>query len=41
MAFVRDAGSFRVGELSPWLDAGSRLVVVRRLVREGLLRITR
>jgi lysine-specific demethylase/histidyl-hydroxylase NO66 len=39
MSFVRDATAFRVGELSPWLDAGSRLVVARRLVREGLLRI--
>jgi translation initiation factor RLI1 len=39
MTFVRDARSFRVDELSPWLDAESRLVVARRLVREGLLRI--
>ncbi len=39
MTFVRDHGSFRVVELSPWLDAGSRLVVARRLVREGLLRV--
>jgi bifunctional lysine-specific demethylase and histidyl-hydroxylase NO66 len=39
MTFVRDHGSFRVGELSPWLDAGSRRVVARRLVREGLLRV--
>jgi hypothetical protein len=41
MRFVRDHGSFRVTELSPWLDEESRLVVARRLVREGLLRITR
>jgi hypothetical protein len=41
MTFVRDRGSFRVGDLAPWLDADSRLVVARRLVREGLLRITR
>jgi bifunctional lysine-specific demethylase and histidyl-hydroxylase NO66 len=27
----------RVGELSDWLDAQSRLVLVRRLVREGVL----
>ena len=40
MEFVRDAGSFRIEELSPWLDETSRLVVTRRLVREGLLRIT-
>jgi bifunctional lysine-specific demethylase and histidyl-hydroxylase NO66 len=39
MEFVRDNPSFRVGELAPWLDAESRLVVARRLVREGLLRI--
>ncbi|HEY0774471.1 MAG TPA: cupin domain-containing protein [Nocardioidaceae bacterium] len=39
MEFVRDNTSFRVGELAPWLDAESRLVVARRLVREGLLRI--
>ena len=39
MAFVRDNPTFTVGELAPWLDAGSRLVVARRLVREGLLRI--
>ncbi|HEU4514941.1 MAG TPA: cupin domain-containing protein [Nocardioidaceae bacterium] len=41
MAFVRDHTSFRVGDLSPWLDTESRLVVARRLVREGLLRIRR
>lgn len=39
MAFVRDHDRFRVGELAPWLDEASRLVVTRRLVREGLLRI--
>ena len=39
MRFVRDHRSFRVEELSPWLDASSRVVVARRLVREGLLRI--
>ena len=41
MAFVRDHAAFRVAELSPWLDPQSRLVVTRRLVREGLLRIAR
>ena len=41
MEFVRDHGAFRVGDLAPWLDEESRLVVTRRLVREGLLRITR
>ncbi len=39
LELVRDRGAFRVAELEPWLDAESRLVVVRRLVREGLLRI--
>jgi lysine-specific demethylase/histidyl-hydroxylase NO66 len=39
MEHVRDHGSFRVGDLAPWLDGPSRVVVVRRLVREGLLRI--
>jgi hypothetical protein len=39
MEFVRDHESFRVGELASWLDEESRLVVARRLVREGLLRI--
>jgi ribosomal protein L16 Arg81 hydroxylase len=40
MEFVRDHGAFTVGELTPWLDPASRLVVVRRLVREGLLTVT-
>ncbi len=39
MRYVRDHESFRVADLSPWLDAESRLVVVRRLVRAALLRI--
>jgi hypothetical protein len=39
MEFVRSRPSFRVGELAAWLDPASRLVVARRLVREGLLRI--
>ena len=41
MEFVRDQRAFRVGDLERWLDASSRLVVARRLVREGLLRIAR
>jgi hypothetical protein len=41
MAFVRDHDRFRGSDLSTWLDPQSRLVVVRRLVREGLLRIVR
>jgi lysine-specific demethylase/histidyl-hydroxylase NO66 len=39
MEHVRDHPCFAVRELSRWLDAESRLVVTRRLVREGLLRI--
>ena len=39
LEFVRDHRSFTVGELAPWLDASSRLVVARRLVREGLLTV--
>ncbi|MGH3368508.1 MAG: cupin domain-containing protein [Nocardioidaceae bacterium] len=39
MEFVRDHDLFDVGDLSPWLDDRSRVVVTRRLVREGLLRI--
>jgi len=41
MEFVRDHETFTVAELAPWLDDRSRLVVCRRLVREGLLRIVR
>jgi hypothetical protein len=37
---VLAAGSFAVGELAPHLDGPSRLVLVRRLVREGLLEST-
>jgi mannose-6-phosphate isomerase-like protein (cupin superfamily) len=40
MGFVRDHPQLRVGDLAPWLDPESRLVVARRLVREGLLRIS-
>jgi lysine-specific demethylase/histidyl-hydroxylase NO66 len=39
LAFIRDRDSFTVGELAPWLDTSSRLVVTRRLVREGLLEV--
>ena len=39
LELVRDRDSFRLEELGPWLDPQSRLVVARRLVREGLLRI--
>ncbi len=40
MEFVAAHDTFRVDDLAPWLDERSRLVVARRLVREGLLRIT-
>ena len=39
LELVRDRRSFTVRELSPWLDPSSRLVVARRLVREGLLQV--
>jgi bifunctional lysine-specific demethylase and histidyl-hydroxylase NO66 len=39
MAFVRDRDSWQVCELP--LDAQSRLVLARRLLREGLLRVAR
>jgi hypothetical protein len=39
MEHVRDHPELRVGDLAPWLDPESRLVVARRLVREGLLGI--
>ena len=41
MELVRDRSAFRVRDLAPWLDGQSRLVLTRRLVREGLLRIAR
>lgn len=39
MAFVARTSSFRVGELEVWLDGPSSLVLVRRLIREGLLEV--
>jgi bifunctional lysine-specific demethylase and histidyl-hydroxylase NO66 len=39
MRFVRDREVFTVGELAPFLDESSRLVLARRLIREGLLTI--
>jgi hypothetical protein len=41
MAFIRDHRRLVPGDLASWLDAPSRLVLCRRLVREGLLRIGR
>lgn len=40
MEWVRASASFRVEELDPLLDAGSRLVLCRRLIAEGLLEVT-
>ena len=37
--YVRAQARLRPADLSPWLDDQSRLVVVRRLVREGLLQV--
>jgi hypothetical protein len=39
MRVVASRDSFRVGELAPYLDLQGRLVLVRRLVREGLLTV--
>jgi bifunctional lysine-specific demethylase and histidyl-hydroxylase NO66 len=38
---VRAAGTFRPADLAGHLDEQSRLVVCRRLVREGLLEVLR
>ena len=37
MAFIAGKESFKIGDLAPWLEPSSRLVLVRRLIREGLL----
>lgn len=37
---IRDRDSLRPSDLAPWLDQQSRLVLTRRLVREGLLRVS-
>lgn len=39
VAMVLDGRPHVVGDLSTWLDEASRLVLVRRLVREGLVRV--
>jgi hypothetical protein len=36
---IRSAGTFRPADLAGHLDEQSRLVVCRRLVREGLLEV--
>ena len=37
MRLVEDRTELRVRDFSPWLDAESRLVLARRLIREGVL----
>ncbi|MEA2499508.1 MAG: bifunctional lysine-specific demethylase and histidyl-hydroxylase [Actinomycetota bacterium] len=37
MSFIARTESFVVADLAPWLEPSSRLVLVRRLIREGLL----
>ena len=39
IVYVRSQSSFTPRDLEPWLDPESRLVLARRLVREGLLRV--
>lgn len=39
MMYIRDQKRFRIGEL-PGLDDQSKLVLIRRLIKEGLLRVT-
>jgi len=39
MAHLREQADMRAADLAEWLDPQSRLVLVRRLVREGLLRV--
>jgi hypothetical protein len=39
MRWIRDSATFRPADLANWLDPESRLVLSRRLVREGLLRV--
>lgn len=39
MEYVRAQPSLQPSDLSGWLDAESRLVLIRRLVREGLLQV--
>lgn len=40
LEYIRDRPSVRPRDLSDWLDPQSRLVLVRRLVREGLLQVS-
>jgi hypothetical protein len=38
---VRRADRLRPSDLAEWLDEESRLVLVRRLIREGMLEVER
>jgi hypothetical protein len=38
---ILQAGRLRPSDLAEWLDEASRLVLIRRLVREGLLEVER
>lgn len=40
LELIRDRPSVRPRDLSSWLDPQSRLVLIRRLVREGLLQVS-
>ncbi len=40
LVHIRDQQRLRPGQLAPWLDEPSRLVLTRRLVREGMLQVT-
>jgi lysine-specific demethylase/histidyl-hydroxylase NO66 len=39
LAWLRDQQALRAADLRPWLDDASSVVLVRRLVREGLLQV--
>jgi hypothetical protein len=39
MQLIRDQDRLRPADLATWLDHESRLVLTRRLVREGLLQV--
>jgi bifunctional lysine-specific demethylase and histidyl-hydroxylase NO66 len=41
LEWIQRTEVFRPSDLSPWLDEASRLVLCRRLIREGLLEVVR
>jgi lysine-specific demethylase/histidyl-hydroxylase NO66 len=41
LEWIQRTGVIRPSDLSPWLDDASRLVLCRRLIREGLLEVVR